>query len=313
MEAAHADMKEPGTQCSHCHSEVTQRHESSIHWTLAGQDRWLKRRAGSEENFHDLKPVRHNDCNTCHAGCSDCHITIPQAVGGGLISGHTFFGTPPMEDTCAVCHASRAGHEFMGQVSEGISADVHFQAGMTCLDCHEEPMHGDGNAYHSRWKVEGLPRCEDCHEPLPNAKTPAHDAGHTGVSCQSCHAQAYNNCFQCHASINDEGAYHRAARSKDVMFKIGRNTVPADRYEYVPVRHNPVARDAFQFFGENLLPNFDQYPTWKTASPHNIQRVTPQNQSCGSCHGNRDLFLTDDDLHPDDSKANEEVTLEEAP
>ena len=313
LETAHADMTPGGGQCANCHGEIAELHETSLHATLAGQDRWLRMRAGTDENWHDLETMRRNDCNTCHGGCSDCHITIPSAVGGGLLSGHEFQGTPPMEDTCGVCHASRAGNEFMGKINDSIPADVHFQAGITCLDCHNEPMHGDGTAYESRWKVDGLPQCTDCHDALPNDGAMAHNGNHADVSCQSCHGNDYNNCFSCHSSIDDEGEYHRMPDRKEAMFKIGLNTVPDYPYDYVPVRHNPVARDSFNFFGENLLPNFDEYPTWKTAAPHNITTVTPRNESCGNCHNNPDVFLMDDDLDPDDSEANTEVTVDETP
>ena len=33
-------------------------------------------------------------------------------------------------------------------------------------------------------------------------------------------------------------------------------------------------------------------PTWQYATPHNIQKHTPQNASCDACHGHRELFLT---------------------
>jgi len=314
VDAIHADMRSAGTQCSVCHGEIAQTHETSIHWTLAGQDASLRMRAGTEENFAQLEPVRRNDCNTCHASCGDCHVNIPQAVGGGLISGHEFYGTPPMEDTCAVCHGSRAGGEFLGTLSEEIPADAHFQAGMTCLDCHKEPMHGDGSQYDSRWEVDGLPGCTDCHEAVPNASVAAHGIpSHADVSCQVCHAVSYKNCSGCHASIDESGEYHRAPQEKEFVVKVGHNTTPGYPYEYVTVRHNPVARDAFAAFGEDLLPDFDQYPNWKTAAPHNVQRSTPQNESCESCHENEALFLMEHDLDPADSQANEAVIVEEMP
>jgi len=314
LDEIHASIKSGGTQCAECHSEISDTHETSIHWTLAGQDEALRMRAGTEENYVHLEPVRQNDCNSCHASCSDCHITIPQAVGGGLISGHEFFGTPPMEDTCAVCHGSRAGGEFLGTLSEELPADVHYEAGMTCLDCHKEPMHGDGNEYDSRWEVNGLPGCTDCHGSLPNSSETAHSIpSHANVSCQVCHAVAYQNCGGCHTSVDENGLYHRAPDEKELVLKIGLNTVPDYPYEYVTVRHNPVARDAFEFFGEDLLPDFDLYPTWKTAAPHNIQLSTPQNKTCEACHENEALFLMEQDLDPDDSKANRAVIIDAMP
>ncbi len=58
-------------------------------------------------------------------------------------------------------------------------------------------------------------------------------------------------------------------------FKIGRNPLQSDDrpWEYVPVRHVPIDTESFAYYGEDLLPNFDAVPTWKYATPHNIQRI----------------------------------------
>jgi thiosulfate/3-mercaptopyruvate sulfurtransferase len=100
-----------------------------------------------------------------------------------------------------------------------------------------------------------------------------------------------------------------------MMFKIGRNPLQGeDRpWTYVPVRHVPIDPDSFEYYGQNLLPNFDALPTWKYATPHNIQRITPQNETCGSCHGNAEFFLTADDVAPDELEANKDVIVEELP
>jgi thiosulfate/3-mercaptopyruvate sulfurtransferase len=304
-EIAHYGMRDTEEGCAQCHDEIVQLYSTSLHSTLHGQDRMLRLRAKHDKNYQALEPVKRYDCNTCHAGCGDCHVNIPKAVGGGLISGHQFFGDPPMESTCVVCHGSRAGGEYIGTISEDIPADVHFMAGMTCTDCHAEPMHGDGHIYESRWDVEGLPDCTDCHDKLPNSSVAAHTRDkHAEVSCQVCHSLEYKNCFDCHASIDEKGEYHRIPRGKSITIKIGLNTVPNYPYKYVPLRHNPVSRDAFIEFGEDLLPDFDAYPTWKTAAPHNIQRVTSQNRSCDSCHKNDELFIKEVDLAPGDSREN---------
>jgi thiosulfate/3-mercaptopyruvate sulfurtransferase len=98
-------------------------------------------------------------------------------------------------------------------------------------------------------------------------------------------------------------------------FKIGRNPLRSeDRpWAYVLVRHVPVARDTFGFYGEGLLPEFADQPTWKYATPHNIQRETPQNQSCECCHCNEDLFLMADDVAADEIAANANVIVSEIP
>ena len=304
--AAHDDMTDAEAGCATCHAEITDLHATSLHGTLNGMAHALKLRSGPE-NFHKLGTVWNNDCASCHAACSDCHVTLPGAVGGGLLRGHEFFATPPMEDTCAVCHGTRAGAEYLGKW-DGVAPDVHYQAGMHCIDCHTNDMHGDGTLYTSRWEVDGRPQCTDCHAALPNESVEAHEANHDDMSCQTCHSQPYQNCFSCHAGLED-GAFFRKADHKGLDFKIGRNTAPGYPYSIVPLRNNPVARDGFAQFGENLLPNFDDYPTWKTAAPHNIRRITPQNQTCANCHGNEDLFLLERYLDEEGAEANKSVTL----
>ncbi|MDW8141513.1 MAG: hypothetical protein RMJ90_04435, partial [Candidatus Bipolaricaulota bacterium] len=167
------------------------------------------------------------------------------------------------------------------------------------------------------------------HKALPNTSTPAHTIPrHQSVSCQVCHAatlfvkdqnnrvthaQSYNNCFNCHSGFDEKNNYYRIPERKLVLFKIGKNTVPGYPYEIVPVRHNPIARNTFDYFGKDLLPHFDDYPNWKTAAPHNIQKVTAQNRQCNACHGNEALFLLEKDLDPNDAKANRKVVLPKVP
>jgi thiosulfate/3-mercaptopyruvate sulfurtransferase len=81
----------------------------------------------------------------------------------------------------------------------------------------------------------------------------------------------------------------------------------------VTLRHIPVDKDAYDFYGENLLPNFDALPTWAYTTPHNIQRNTPQTASCNSCHGNPDIFLTADKVAEEELQANQSVIIEEVP
>lgn len=303
---AHAGMKAAEAGCSDCHSEQTELHATSLHGTLNGMAYALKLRSG-KENFPKLEPVWQADCASCHAGCSDCHITLPGAVGGGLIKGHEFFKRPPMKDSCVLCHGSRAGAEYTGKW-EGVEPDVHFEAGMHCVDCHKNDLHGDGQIYTDRWQVIGRPQCIDCHAALPNKTAEAHDIKHQDVSCQVCHAQPYQNCFSCHGSI-ENGEYVRRTEHKGLDFKIGRNTAPGYPHGIVTLRNNPVARKSFDHFGKNLLPHFDDYPTWKTVAPHNIRRVTQQNRSCESCHAQEKLFLQESDLDPHGSSANKEVIM----
>ena len=181
---------------------------------------------------------------------------------------------------------------------------------MHCLDCHKNDLHGDGTTYTSRWDVKGRAQCTDCHDALPNNSTSQHNDLHKNVSCQVCHAQPYQNCFGCHTQMKD-GKYIRKTTHKSIDFKIGKSTLKDSLYEYTTLRSNPVARDSFENFGKNLMPNFDEHPTWKTIASHNIKRVTPQNRSCKNCHGNKKLFLQKEDLDENGSKANYSVIPKE--
>jgi hypothetical protein len=100
-----------------------------------------------------------------------------------------------------------------------------------------------------------------------------------------------------------------------MQFKIGRNPLQSEErpWEYVLLRHIPVTPDTFAFYGDELMPGFDNVPTWKYATPHNIQRVTPQNAACDNCHGNAEMFLTADDVDPAEQEANARVIVEEVP
>lgn len=266
----------------------------------------LRLRSG-DDNFALLAPMWQADCATCHASCSDCHLTLPEAVGGGLLKGHEFLRTPPMADTCATCHGSRAGAEYLG-LHEGIAADVHFDAGMHCIACHTNDLHGDGRRYQNRWQVEARAQCTDCHAALPNPASAAHQNAHDAVACQVCHAQPYQNCFGCHTGEED-GAYFRRAGKKTLYLKVGHNTAADYPHRIVTLRSNPVARHSFKYLGDGLLPRFDAFPTWKTAAPHNIRRITEQNKSCADCHQDPDLLLAPGDLYPDDAAATRDAIL----
>jgi hypothetical protein len=115
--------------------------------------------------------------------------------------------------------------------------------------------------------------------------------------------------------IDKNGLAYFKTDDSQMTFKIGRNPLKSEErpWNYVLVRHIPVVADTFAFYGEGMLPTFDNLPTWKYATPHNIQRVTPQNQSCESCHDNPDLFLMADDVDPQEQQANAAVIVGEVP
>jgi hypothetical protein len=94
-------------------------------------------------------------------------------------------------------------------------------------------------------------------------------------------------------------------------FFIGRNPLISKErpYTYVPVRHVPASPDSYEYYGKDLLPNFNAMPTWVYATPHNIQRKTPQNAACTACHENQEYFLTADKVKETELDANQNVIV----
>ncbi len=308
---------DPAT-CGDCHPDVTPANGQSLHTRLHGYDTALHERT-VPENHPVLEEMQANHCNDCHTSCADCHISQPASVGGGLLRGHTFVETPPMSNTCTACHGSRVKNEYFG-LNEGFPADVHFRARMACVDCHTaDEIHGVGmEDVNHRYDGAQVPDCESCHQDQIGVGSgiEQHEIHGTEIlSCQSCHSTEYTTCVNCHVEQTDEGVPFYRVESHSMDFVLGRNPLrSAERpYRYVTLRHVPIDIDSFSFYGDNLLPNFDQRETWTYSTPHNIQRNTPQTESCENCHGNDDIFLTRDKVVEEEWAANAGVMVEGAP
>ncbi len=319
---AHSGMiREPSAAgvCNACHAEEVANDGSSLHTNLAGYRTVLLSRS-SPEKTAQIETMMDNHCEPCHtATCGQCHVSRPARLGGGLVAGHLFENRPAINLTCAGCHGSRIETEYKGHNS-AVPGDVHWtQAQMTCSACHQAAeFHGMVAEYVHRYDGPPLPSCEagGCHPGVSEDDGIAeHDDTHlNALSCQACHSTTYKNCYGCHVGVEDGAAYYDVEEPQ-LAFKIGRNPIQG-RYrpwKYVPVRHVPITVDSFAYYGEDLLPNFDTVPTWKYTTPHNIQRITPQTQSCNACHGNAEFFLTADDVAPGELDANRRVIVEELP
>jgi hypothetical protein len=190
---------------------------------------------------------------------------------------------------------------------------------MVCSDCHvAAEFHGMLGGFVHRYDGWPIPSCQsgNCHPDVAEDDgIEQHGDSHLKtMSCQACHSTTYQNCYGCHVSMEDGQAVFQVEPAQ-LAFKLGRSTIQ-DRYrpwKYVPVRHVPITPDSFSYYGENLLPNFDALPTWKYTTPHNIQRITPQNESCNSCHGNAEYFLTAGDVAAEELAANRRVIVEVVP
>ncbi|MDA8326390.1 MAG: hypothetical protein M0033_09235, partial [Nitrospiraceae bacterium] len=252
---------------------------------------------------------------------------------GGLLERHRFQKNPPMEKTCYACHGSRFAGEYMGLL--GPAPDIHYEKyQMVCTDCHKgDQLHHTRPEGVKRYYATVTPRCEQCHPDTEPGKSeiPMHNAHKKNeLACTVCHAIEYFNCTDCHVSLDVKQAGDISVifpSNPLVTFKIGTNMdrSPDNPYKYNLVRHTPMLRDSlasFRYFQyvltgapgpKDLISNYDALPTWNSASIHTIRLRTPQNRSCNSCHGRKELFLTKDDLKPGDPKANLKVIVGKIP
>lgn len=305
--------------CGDCHVDNGFPAFESLHNTLKGYDTALYERS-APEHYDALEEMEANHCNSCHATCGDCHVSTPSSAGGGLTDGHVFQASPSMSQNCTACHGSRVKDEFYG-AHEETSSDVHFRNRMDCMECHSaDEMHGmDMEGVDHRYDGEQSPACEDCHDDIAmgeDTEIRAHYRHQPDtMSCQVCHSQSYINCVNCHVEQNEDGLAFFTVEDNFMGFYIGRNPeITEERpYRYVPVRHVPIDPDSFSFYGENLLPNFDERPTWVYATPHNIQRVTSQAALCTHCHDNESVWLFEDAVAESELEANRDVIVEELP
>jgi hypothetical protein len=318
-ELAHIDIViDPSDgNCNTCHQDIAELHDFSLHATLSGFVSALEARGGVVEEGSPLAEALENHCNECHTTCGQCHVSRPDELEGGLVSGHEFRETPSMQYNCIACHGSRVGDEYLG-ANEGIPADVHWtQESMLCTDCHSVDLHGTGEMVENRYQNPAAASCEDCHaDVIADTSNNEQHAQHIDdLTCQVCHSIDYKNCYGCHVSIDVEGLPCRTSEPSVMDFKIGNNPIlsPERPHQYVVLRHVPTCTGTCDYYGIDLFPNFDDVSTWKYATPHNIQLDTPQNESCDACHENHDIFLTGEDIRVDEKEANQGVIINEFP
>jgi thiosulfate/3-mercaptopyruvate sulfurtransferase len=318
-------LKNPGGTCGTCHTGVMETAPYNLHSTLAGiRYSFVERGGGSMHPGNQT--AFDNHCGSCHSSCGQCHISVPTRAGGGFFAGHEIKRTPPMNTGCAACHGSRVGDEYKG-LNVGIPSDVHYNKGMQCTACHgAAEMHGAGaEGVTSRYQVETAPRCEDCHpddaEFRANQSHAMHrdDEGRLELACQVCHSVQYKNCYACHTVLEEgKAVYEVNAPSHESVFafKIGHNPMNDERHpqKWVTLRHAPAAPDNYEYYGQDLMTSFAEAPTWKLATPHNIQRKTPQAEGCmATCHKQAALFLSAEDLLDYEVEANATVVVETPP
>jgi len=301
-------IKTADASCGECHEEIVETGTKSLHATLSTFSTILKSRS-DDHNWGDVDTGRKNHCAGCHSSCGQCHVSRPKFAKSGFINGHIFQKTPSMVNQCTACHGSRVGDEYFGDRGMG---DVHIsQGGMDCMACHEAgEMHASGEGLTGRYHLPEKPNCTDCHDDLKGGDIKQHRTHVGKVQCQVCHSQDYVNCYSCHVGKDAAGLAYFQNQKEVETFKIGKAYPGSGSEEnFIVVRHEPSDPEVFDYYIKKGFPNFDKVPTWKRASPHNIQRRTWRNQNCNHCHGQRDIFLSEADLLDYEKAANAAVVV----
>ncbi len=193
--------------CEMCHSEIAENFVTSLHYTGAGMKGEYAKYAAKEFDIDMDEYYTKWNCAKCHAAtCDKCHVGYP--------ANHTYKGevTIPIS-TCDTCHFKKQTATFVGDLpvhkSEGPHADIHYEKGLTCTDCHNAAeLHGDGNTYASQLEAVTT-TCEDCHNsPGKTVKgmavtqystdVGAHSMHEDKLDCTACHTGWSLTCNNCH-------------------------------------------------------------------------------------------------------------------
>nr|CBH37853.1 hypothetical secreted protein [uncultured archaeon] len=199
-----------------CHMEESKNFETSLHHTGAGMKNEYVEGAAAEFGIDMDEYYEKWNCSKCHAtGCEDCHGEY------GAQFPHTAIEDPSTNmSTCDKCHFKKQTSIFIGETPahgkipiKGDEvphpADIHYQKGLTCTDCHTaEEMHGTGVEYSTMLEAVNV-SCEDCHNSPGkivkdmavtqySSDIPSHEVHGDRLDCSACHTGWAPTCVNCH-------------------------------------------------------------------------------------------------------------------
>jgi len=176
-------------KCASCHPEIVANYITSLHYTGAGMPATYIEGAAGHFGIDMDEFYSDGNCANCHAeSCYDCHSLTPHNDD-----------TVSEIETCDKCHMKKQStfSGFMPKYSkEGPSADVHYNLGFKCVDCHSSSeIHGDGNTYTDMTEAVKV-ECEDCHK--QDLTIGAHATHENTLDCAACHMAWMPTCVNCH-------------------------------------------------------------------------------------------------------------------
>lgn len=185
--------------------------DTSLHHTARGLTYWYAKEQGGLERLTGL-PITEFGCLNCHVNsCGTCHLK--EAEGTRIYSRDQ----ARLPKTCGKCHEFA---DVDATREKGGVVDVHFERGMTCMDCHTGgEVHGDGKVYNSL-RDEGAMkvRCDKCHGKLP--ASPSHTVHGAKLACAACHLKEVPSCLNCHVETRLKDKKSVSIALKDVAFLI---------------------------------------------------------------------------------------------
>jgi hypothetical protein len=193
--------------CEMCHSGIAADYATSLHYNAYGMKGEYERGAAGHFGI-DIDTFYGKACAKCHTQtCTKCHQGYKSEMGHGEEC------VPITIDTCDQCHKSKLSSTFIGDIpshkGEGPHADIHYEKGLTCMDCHNaEEMHGDGTIYNTQ-KQAVTTACEDCHNSSGKVvkemdvtqyslDEPSHKIHDGKLDCAACHVGWMPTCVNCH-------------------------------------------------------------------------------------------------------------------
>ena len=146
------------------------------------------------------------DCLICHSPVYDTSLRFPVQDAAGnwtLTQDRTVLAARqaqrPTTENCLFCHQNVGGGPLLkrgvdfapieDKHGEASKADVHADAGMTCVDCHASQNHkimGFAPDIWSRDLPDQRLTCDSCHTATPHGD-PLIDNQHVRLDCRTCH------------------------------------------------------------------------------------------------------------------------------
>jgi hypothetical protein len=137
-----------GSGCVACHMLY------SDNGTYEGDDKAISKSQKDRPRFHRITTkIPETQCIHCHNRGGRTGVSF---IGTVESDG---YGTPWTEE-------GGKQDKLHGKYYNYLAADVHYEKGMTCIDCHtKQDLHGDGNIYTKREQAVEI-ECYNCHGTL---------------------------------------------------------------------------------------------------------------------------------------------------